>query len=190
MFSKCFRAYIFFFTYVLVYEKALLNHNQIGNFLSFVEQEISYRQALEEMKLSVDEAKADLFEQFEKIGFTPRADYDLAKQEDYDLTKETLMRYKNTLVNEGTEELSAVNVMENEIVEERVDKIKNIFTALRKDKEAYISLNDATDSGSELDEQIKTEEVNHQVTSEYKKKADEEFEKQINAYPIPFCAAY
>ncbi len=174
----------------IVYEKALLNHNQIGNFLSFVEQEISYRQALEEMKLSVDEAKADLFEQFEKIGFTPRADYDLAKQEDYDLTKETLMRYKNTLVNEGTEELSAVNVMENEIVEERVDKIKNIFTALRKDKEAYISLNDATDSGSELDEQIKTEEVNHQVTSEYKKKADEEFEKQINAYPIPFCAAY
>ncbi len=174
----------------IIYEKTLFNHNQIGNFLSFVEQEISYRQALEEMKLSVDEAKADLFEQFDKIGFVPSADYDLAKQSDYDLTKETLTRYKNTLLNEGTEGLTSIKASQNEVIEERVNKIKNIFTALRKDKEAYISLNDATDSGSELDEQIKTEEVNRKATSEYKKKADEEFEKQINSYPIPFCAAY
>lgn len=174
----------------IVYEKTMLDHNQIGNFLTFVEQEISYRQALEEMKLSVDEAKAELFEKFEEIGFVPSADYDLAKQEDYDLTKETLNRYKNSLINEATEQLDTVNVMDNEVVQERVDKIKNIFTALRKDKEAYISLSDTTDSGSELDERIKTEEVNHQVTSEYKKKADEEFEKQLNSFPIPFCAAY
>ena len=174
----------------IIYEKTFLDHNQIGNFLSFVEQEISYRQAVEELKLSVDEAKADLFEQFEKIGFVPRADYDLANQEDYDLTKDTLNRYKNSLINEGQQQLEKVNVQNNDVVEERVEKIKNIFTALRKDKEAYISLNDTTDSGSDLDERIKTEEVNHQVTSEYKKKADEEFEKQIKSYPIPFRAAY
>lgn len=44
----------------------MLDHNQFGNFLTFAEQEISYRQALEELKLSVDEAKETLFEQFEK----------------------------------------------------------------------------------------------------------------------------
>ena len=168
----------------------MLDHNQFGNFLTFAEQEISYRQALEELKLSVDEAKETLFEQFEKIGFTPSADYNLARQADYDLTKDTLNRHKNTLVNEGVEEMEAVNVSDNEIVEERLDKIKNIFTALRKDKEAYISLSDVTDSGAELDERIKTEEANHKVTAEYKKRADEEFEKQLKSYPIPFCAAY
>ena len=173
-----------------VYKKAMLDHNQFGNFLTFAEQEISYRQALEELKLSVDEAKETLFEQFEKIGFTPSADYNLARQADYDLTKDTLNRRKNTLVNEGVEEMEAVNVSDNEIVEERLDKIKNIFTALRKDKEAYISLSDVTDSGAELDERIKTEEANHKVTAEYKKRADEEFEKQLKSYPIPFCAAY
>lgn len=173
-----------------VYQKTFLDHNQIGNFLSFVEQEISYRQAMEEIKLSVDEAEKDLFEQFEKIGFKPSADYNLARQEDYDLTKETLRRYKNNLINQGREELSSISVSNNEVVEERVEKIKNIFTALSKDKEAYISLSDTTDSGAELDERIKTEEVNHQVTSEYQKKADEEFEKQLNSFPIPFCAAY
>ena len=83
--------------------------------------------------------------------------------------------------------MEAVNVSDNEIVEERLDKIKNIFTALRKDKEAYISLSDVTDSGAE---RIKTEEANHKVTAEYKKRADEEFEKQLKSYPIPFCAAY
>lgn len=173
-----------------VYKKTLLNHNQFGNFLTFAEQEISYRQALEELKLSVDETKKILFEQFEKIGFTPKADYNLARQEDYDLTKDNLNRRKNTLVNEGFEEMEAVNAADNPVVEERLDKIKNIFTALRKDKEAYIPLTDATDSGAELDEKIKTEEVNHKVTAEYNKKADEEFEKQLNGYPIPFCAAY
>ena len=174
----------------VVYQKAFLDHNQIGNFLSFVEQEQSYRQAMEELKMSADEAKEDLFEQFEKIGFEPSADYDLAKQEDYDLTKETLNRYKNELLQEIDEGLAGINITDNAVVEERYDKIKNIFTALSKDKEAYISISDTTDSGSELDERIKTEEVNRQVTTEYKKKADEEFEKQLSEYPIPFCAAY
>lgn len=173
-----------------VYKKTLLSNNQFGNFLTFAEQEISYRQALEELKLSVDEAKKILFEQFEKVGFTPSSDYNLARQEDYDLTKNNLNRRKNTLVNEGFEELEAVNVVDNPIVEERLDKIKNIFTALRKDKEAYIPLTDITDSGAELDEKIKTEEANHKVTAEYKKRADEEFEKQLKGYPLPYCAAY
>ena len=174
----------------VMYQKAFLDHNQVGNFLSFVEQEQSYRQALEELKMSADEAKEDLFEQFEKIGFEPSEDYDLSKQEDYDLTKETLTNYKNRLLQEGNEALEQINIIDNAVVEERYNKIKNIFTALSKDKEAYISISDTTDSGSELDERIKTEEVNRQVTTAYKKKADEEFEKQLQAYPIPFCAAY
>lgn len=54
-----------------VYKKTLLNKNQFGNFLTFVEQEISYRQALEELKLSVDEAKETLLEQLEKPALSP-----------------------------------------------------------------------------------------------------------------------
>ena len=91
---------------------------------------------------------------------------------------------------EGFSGISGVNVSDNEVVEERLNKIKRIFTALRKDKDELLPLNENSPSDSELDEQIKTEEVNKSVVGEYDKKVEEEFQKQLNNFKPPFCAAY
>lgn len=63
-----------------------------------------------------------------------------------------------------------MDVTDNEVVEERLNNIKSIFTALRKDKDELIALSEVSPSDSELDEQIKTEEVNQSVVGEYGKK--------------------
>ena len=145
---------------------------------------------MEELKASLDEVNDMLKEQLVEAGFTPTADFDISKDEDYELARSSLDRLKNKLVEEGFSGISGVNVSDNEVVEERLNKIKRIFTALRKDKDELLPLNENSPSDSELDEQIKTEEVNKSVVGEYDKKVEEEFQKQLNNFKPPFCAAY
>ena len=173
-----------------IFNNASYNINQIGSFLDYVEVETTYRQTLEELKASFDEANNMLKEQLIDAGFTPTADFDVSKEEDYELARGSLDRLKNKLVEEGFSGISGVDVSDNEVVEERLSKIKRIFTALRKDKDELLSLNENSPSDSELDEQIKTEEVNQSVVGEYDKKVEEEFQKQLNNFKPPFCAAY
>ena len=173
-----------------IFNNAPYNINQIGDFLDYVEVETTYRQTLEELKASLDEVNDMLKEQLVEAGFTPTSDFDISKDEDYELARSSLDRLKNKLVEEGFSGISGVNVSDNEVVEERLNKIKRIFTALRKDKDELLPLNENSPSDSELDEQIKTEEVNKSVGGEYDKKVEEEFQKQLNNFKPPFCAAY
>lgn len=173
-----------------IFNNAPYNINQIGDFLDYVEVETTYRQTLEELKASLDEVNDMLKEQLVEAGFTPTSDFDISKDEDYELARSSLDRLKNKLVEEGFSGISGVNVSDNEVVEERLNKIKRIFTALRKDKDELLPLNENSPSDSELDEQIKTEEVNKSVVGEYDKKVEEEFQKQLNNFKPPFCAAY
>lgn len=173
-----------------IFSNAIYNTNQIGDFLNFVEVETTYRQSLEELEASLKEANDMLREQLTNAGFTPSADFSVANEDDYELARNNLDMFKNELVEEGFEEIAAVKASDNEVVEERLNKIKRIFTALRKDKDELLSLNENSPSDSELDEQIKTEETNKSVVGEYDKKVEEEFQKQLNNFKRPFCAAY
>lgn len=173
-----------------IFKKAPYDMNQFGDFLNFVEIEMTYRQTLEELKVNMDDAKKTLFEALEKVGFTPSDNFNMANENDYNLAKNNLKRLKNNLVKDGFTGISEVNYVGNEVVEERLNKIKSIFTALRKDKDELLNLSEVSPSDSELDEMIKTEEVNQKVVGEYNKKADEEFKKQLENFIRPFCAAY
>ena len=173
-----------------IFTNAIYDTNQIGDFLDFVEVETTYRQALEELAASLKEANDMLREQLTEAGFTPSEDFDISNEEDYELARNNLDMFKNELVEEGFDGISSVNASDNEVVEERLNKIKRIFTALRKDKDELLSLNENSPSDSELDEQIKTEEANKSVVGEYDKKVEEEFQKQLNNFKRPFCAAY
>ncbi len=172
------------------FKRALLKQNQIGNFLNFVELEKGYRQAKEELAISIEEAKASLFETLKKVGFTPNENLNLANKDDYELVLEQLDRLKNKLVSEGYNGMDEIKITDNIVVEERLEKLKRILGALRKDKDELISISETTPSDAELDEQIKSEEVNKKVNEEYSKKAKEAFEKQLAAFPRPYCASY
>ncbi len=172
------------------FKRALLTQNQIGNFLNFVELEKGYRQAKEELAISIEEAKATLFETLKKVGFTPNENLNLANEDDYELVRGQLDRLKNKLVSEGYEGMDEIKTTDNIVVEERLEKLQRILGALRKDKDELISISEVTPSDAELDEQIKSEEVNKKVNEEYSKKAKEAFEKQLSAFPRPYCASY
>ena len=173
-----------------LYMNTMYSTNQIGDFLNFVEVETTYRLSMEELKADLDEGTAMLKEQLTSAGYAPSADFDISNSEDYELARDNLDRYKNELVESGFSGISGVDVTDNEVVEERLNKIKRIFTALRKDKDELLSLNENSPSDSELDEQIKSEEVNKSVVGEYDKQVEEEFKKQLNNFKRPFCAAY
>lgn len=173
-----------------IYKNAPYDTNQFGDFLNFVEMEMTYRQLLEELKVGIDESKALLVDSLSKVGFKPTANFNLVNDADFNLAKDNLKRLKNNIVNEGFTKIEDVKTLDNEVVEERLKKIKSMFVAMRKDKNELINLSEVSPSDSELDEQIKTEEVNQKVAGEYKKQADDEFKKQIENFIRPFCAAY
>lgn len=172
------------------FKRSLLKQNQIGNFLNFVELEKGYRQAKEELAISIEEAKATLFETLKKVGFTPNENLNLANKDDYELVQGQLDRLKNKLVADGYGEMEEIKTTDNAVVEERLEKLQRILGALRKDKDELISISEMTPSDAELDEQIKSEEVNKKVNDEYSNKAKEAFEKQLAAFPRPYCASY
>lgn len=173
-----------------LYQRAPYDTNQFGDFLNFVELEMTYRQTMEELSAGIEEAKATLNEALQKVGFSPSEQFNLSTAADFELARSNLDRAKNRLVNDAFSRIAEVDVTDNEVVEERLNNIKSIFTALRKDKDELIALSEVSPSDSELDEQIKTEEVNQSVVGEYGKKADEEFQKQLNSFKRPYCAAY
>lgn len=172
------------------FKRSLLKQNQIGNFLNFVELEKGYRQAKEELAISIEEAKATLFETLKKVGFTPNENLNLANKDDYELVQGQLDRLKNKLVADGYDGMEEIKTTDNAVVEERLEKLQRILGALRKDKDELISISEMTPSDAELDEQIKSEEVNKKVNDEYSNKAKEAFEKQLAAFPRPYCASY
>lgn len=115
-----------------IFNNAPYNINQIGDFLDYVEVETTYRQTLEELKASLDEVNDMLKEQLVEAGFTPTSDFDISKDEDYELARSSLDRLKNKLVEEGFSGISGVNVSDNEVVEERLNKIKRILPLCAK----------------------------------------------------------
>lgn len=166
-----------------------LKHNQIQDFLQAADMEQSTAQNMIEMKVELESAKKTLYDMFEQIGFVPTADFDLSKTSDYNLARNTLLREKNKLVNAAKGRLSEIH-SNNEVVEERLNKMKRLSAALDKDADAYTMLSELSEANAELDEQIKSEKTNREVSGRYDKQADDDFERELKANVNPYCAVY
>ena len=173
-----------------LYRKALFDHNQIGNFLYFVETEQAYRQTKDEVEVAINDLRNELVTRLESMGLEVSPNINLANQSEYDALLNQLERIKNKNVSEGTGLIKNVVVENNEIVEDRLNRLKNVYIALQKDKNELISLSDATDSGSALDEAIKSEEANQKVLGEYGSEAEQAFKDSLERFPRPYCATY
>ena len=65
-----------------------------------------------------------------------------------------------------------------------------MLDSMTTDKNELLQLSQNSKNDSELDEEIKREEVNKAAADKYQQEADEEFEKEINNFEIPYCASY
>ncbi len=172
----------------ILFDYASLNRNQIGEFLKTVDFEQETAQNMAELLIEIETNKKSLYETFEKIGFTPSSDFDLSKDSDYNLARNTLLRYSNKKLSAAITEAAPAQNSTSEIIQERLVKINNQIKALQKDKDAYVTLGETSEDNAELDESIKTEKTNREVADKYKKQADADFEKQLNQIGNVYCA--
>ena len=170
--------------------KAAFNRNQFGNFLKFVETEMTTKQAKEELELEIEEMKKTLIEILQKIGFEPNPDFDLNKPEDYTLIRNKIIAVKNSVLSTASEKMNKINVTGNTLGEQRADKLNNTITALKKDRNCIVALTDQSPSDSALDQQLLTEEANQRIEEEAGKRADDEFNKSLRTFARSFCAIY
>lgn len=173
-----------------LYKRAQFKKNQIGEFLQFAEREKDLRQQVEEMEKKIEETNQELITELTEAGFSPKEDFNILKDEDYEEAKEKLGTIKDEKIKEAEDLLSQVKTMDTEIVKTRVSTLKNLIDALKKDKNELLNISEATVADSSFDEELKAEEANQAVAEEYEKEAQKSLEDEINSYPIPYCAVY
>lgn len=173
-----------------IYRHASFNENQIGNFLKFVEMEMEYRQILDELEVKIMELQEELKASFKEAGFAPAEDINLALDKDYDEARKALDSLKNSTLQSTTSGMGEINNPEVPVVKERLELLRDINSALVKDKDELIPLSENSKGDSEFDERLKSEAVNKEAADKHQKEADETFEKELNNFEKPYCAAY
>ena len=173
---------------LVLYGNAILNRNQIGEFLKVLDNEQELKQNLDEFKVEIKEAEQDLFNMFAEIGFTPSANFNVSKADDYNLARTTLLNYRNKLLSSAISKVSSLQKNTNTVIKDRMIKINNIIAALKKDSDAYTNLSDASEDNAELDEAIKTEKANRSVTGRHENEAGSDFENQMDKVGDIYCS--
>ncbi len=172
-----------------VYQKAMYANNQIGNFLHFVDKENSIHKNVDELKLSIDDARTTIKEMLSEMGFEISDDFDLANDSEYNYIRNKLLEYKSNMIGQAVSQISGIDTS-NEIVRERYNKVKNTREALIQDNDALINLNNSTQAGSSLSEAILSEKANQEVMEKTQDEGLSAIQEEIDNYEKPLCVAY
>lgn len=166
-----------------------LSQNQIGDFLTFAENEQKQRQQLQEMEAEFKVEIDDLFNILRKYGFEPNPNIDLSQEKDFNLIRNGLDSIKNQKISEAKMLMSEVNIQDNKVVEERLDGLKELIETMEKDREELTVVYGGQNQQNTIDEDIKTSKVNQEAASKLQKEL-EAFEENTDAPTKPYCATY
>ena len=167
----------------------LYTKNQIGDYLGFVEYEEEYQKTLDQLGLKVDESRASLIEELAKFGYTPKEDFDLAKDADYEEVKKVINDAKDDLVKVTCGAIKSIN-SKNEVLQEQLTKLRGVCAALEQDKDEMVSLTDNMSGGDELEEKIKTEKTDREAQAKHDAEVEKSHQDKLADFPIPYYAAY
>ena len=81
-----------------VYQKAMYSRNQIGDFLHFVDKENTIRKNVDELQLSINDARKTIREMLAEMGFKVSDNFNLANESDYKYIRNKLNQYKNNMI--------------------------------------------------------------------------------------------
>lgn len=172
-----------------IYRKELLTRNQFGNFLDFVEQEMNYQDNMDKLEVKLDETRQKIKEQLAEINYVPEEKFDLSEDAIYNEIMEKLENYKNQNIENAVGMMQSITAS-GDLVEEKVEKINNLVSALQMDNEEYVQLNDNTSADSSLSEEIKRKKTDGAVRDEYDKEGEDVHENNLNSFEEPYCANY
>ena len=173
---------------VRVYKNALLVRNQFGDYLNFVELVENYKKVLDEMEVKLDETRESIKKSLKVINYEPPADFDLADKATYDEIMKKLETAKNGLIEEVVPKIKTMH-QGNEGMDENIQKLKDMVSALQLDKDEVVSLSDNMKGDSELAEKIKSKMADIEIVNRYNKEAETAAEKEIRNFGTPYCAS-
>ena len=169
---------------------ALLDKNQIGSFLKAAEQEERIRKSVEELKAKNAELVEELIELLSRFGFSASKDLDMANEDDYALIQRKLNKIKTDLVLEAEEEIEKLDMSNNDVIKERIDRLNNILNALKTDNEETVSITDAIVLDNRLAEEIKSAKANRSIVDKHDVLAKNALKDEENSLFSPYCAIY
>lgn len=176
--------------YMVNYDRAPMSSNQIGEFLTYSENERNIRDQLKETQDQYDEMMAKLFEQLREYGYEPADNLNMAKDSDYNLVRSKLDAIKNLNVSEALLQIADVDVKENDVVAERIDNLKKVLAALQKDKDEETIISGMVEDQNDLDSEILSTRANNGTVDAYVQKTKDDSSANENISDIPYCAAY
>ena len=171
------------------YDRTPMAFNQIGEFLVYAENERDVKEQLEDAEKQYNEMIEKLYTTLRGYGYEPSSSLDLSKESDYNLVKNKLNNIKNTAITEALSKIEEINIDENEVVSERVESLKNVITALQKDKDEMTIIGGVVEDQNNLDEEIKTSKVNEEVADKFVDSLNKA-SASINLPEAPYCATY
>lgn len=172
-----------------LFENALLDRNQFGNYLTFVEMESVYQNGIDELDVKLDESREKINEQLSKVGHQLKKGFDLADDETYDAIMKLLDQHKNKVMNAAINDVNQISA-ENDYLKERKDKLLNLIKAMQMDSDELLQISDNVTADEAFAEQIKQKQTDQKVMGKFKEEAQAEFEKQLESFEEPYCAVY
>ena len=169
--------------------QAVLSHNQIGDFLYFMENEKVLRENLEEYQQRYNQNMATLKEKLSLYGFTPTESFDLTKDADYELALKKLKSIKEEKISEIQTSLSTIDSTDNEPVKEKMDNINKILSIMQKDTEGLLKMTTTIVNDNNIEAKLKKAEADQAVVDKYKNNLKEEYKDYTNIED-PYCANY
>lgn len=168
---------------------AILNENIVGSFLKYSEYESKTKENLDSLRSDYEELKKELYEQFAALGFTPSEEFNLAKEEDYNLSIQKLKEIKNEHVQEASNRISAIDTKDNEMTAEGGEKMQRLLSYLQKDEEAIMQISLSDRDNLNFDEEFQKKKTDNAVVDKYEKSLKEK-QKEQNEDLIPYCANF
>ncbi len=192
---------------VTEYRHRLFERNQIGDYLKFVDLEQSYRTSVDQLKVKIDEAKAQIENALKdvycpytqkEVGYLTEGELKtkivssefIADDETYMAISKCLDEGKNMFLQEALMLQSTLPVDLSQGLLDRKEKIDRLRKVLEMDNEELVSVSDNTEPNAAFNEQIITKRTDAAVTDRYQQEAQSEFEKQLEAFETPYRAHY
>ena len=172
-----------------IYDRPPLAFKQIGEFLTYAENERNLKEQLTEAEDQYNNMQEELFAVLQEYGYEPSPELNMAKESDYALIRNILDGIKNMAIAEALKEIENVKTEENDVVKERVENLQQIILALQKDKEEMTIIGNIVEDQNNLDEEIKTSKVNEDVANKFTE-SQNQASNSINLPEAPYCAVY
>ena len=168
---------------------ALIERNQIGDFLKHVEAEKLSRENLEKYKAGYDAEVEALKSRLKMVGYEPSSDFDLANDEDYDLAKVKLKELRDQKISEAMATVNSTPTAGNDLALERAVRMRNAVKAMQADTEFLLTVSLMDETNENLEERLIRAKADKELSDKYKKSLQDEA-GEYNNPEDPFCANY